>query len=155
MRKGKVKQINGNTTDGKQVVIAVVTPLEDSEVEVEAVLPWYLRGKSGNDIGAGDEVVYESFVDGSAYIVGRADGTWGEVLYGKLKLGDDNGTKALAIASNVVDALADIQQAFITHTHPVSTTGTAVAQTGTADITTTTLWPSGVPEVKTSKITGV
>lgn len=154
MRKGKVKEIKGNTTDGKQVVVAVVTPLEDSSVEVEAVLPWYLRGKSGNDIGAGDEVVYESFVDGTAYIVGRADGTWGEVLYGRIKLGDDSGTKPLAIAINVFDALYDIQQAFLTHTHSVPGV-TLGEEAATSVVTTTTLWPEGVPEVKTSKITGV
>jgi len=56
----------------------------------------------------------------------------------KVRIG---GTEAVALASLVSARLDAIQQAFDLHTHTVTTTGSAAAQTGTAAPTTSTVGP--------------
>lgn len=151
MRKGRIVRILDGTTDPSAEARCEVSPLEDAGVVVEAVLPWYLRGKSGRDLGKGDEVLYESYVDGSAFVHQRADGTWGGVLYGAMQLGADAGTDYAALAQKVLGALSDIQSQFNSHTHSVPgvTPGSGAA---TSAVVASPLWPTGAPSVAAEKV---
>ena len=121
MRKGVIVELKGQDANGNADK-AIVSPIEARALYCTAALPWWLRGKAG-DLSEGTEVVFERFIDGSAFVVARADGGFGGVIYGSVKLGDADGVDAVALAAKVKAndrALADILQTVATHTHPVS-----------------------------------
>lgn len=79
INKGKIAGISGNT--------ARVIPSDASaKPTAMLVLPWHLRGDTGN-LTKGTEVVYVEFDDSTGMILGRADGEWGAYLP-KLDTGD-------------------------------------------------------------------
>lgn len=123
MRKGVVLELKGQDENGN-ADRAVVAPIEERALRCTAVLPWWLRGKAG-DLSEGVEVVFERFIDGTAFIVSRADGYFGGVLYGDLKLGADSGTQPVSLADKAKandDKIAAAVQAIAAHTHAVAGT---------------------------------
>lgn len=72
INKGKIASISGNT--------ARVVP-SDAGVRPTAkiVIPWHLRGGTGN-LKKGTEVVFVEFADSTGLLLGRADGEWGAYL---------------------------------------------------------------------------
>lgn len=103
--------------------------LNDEGLKLRCVIPWLLRGKSGN-IEKGTRIVAERFQDGSGLVVGLKSGIWGEVIYGsEIKLGSDSATDFVALAKKVsdnLDLINDAVKKIATHTHPVS--GTAAGE---------------------------
>lgn len=70
--KGKITSIDGN--------VARVVPCNESGlVSAAVVIPWHLRGASGN-LKKGTEVVYALFEDQTGILLGRADGNWGNFV---------------------------------------------------------------------------
>lgn len=126
MRKGVVLELKGQDENGNADA-AVVAPIEERALRCTAVLPWWLRGKAG-DLSEGVEVVFERFIDGTAFAVARADGYFGGVIYGDVKIGADSGTQPVSLADKVKansDKIAQAVQAIAAHTHAVE--GTAAA----------------------------
>ncbi|MBQ9229084.1 MAG: hypothetical protein IJ680_07680 [Paludibacteraceae bacterium] len=70
--KGKITSIDGN-------VARVVPCNEPGLVSASVVIPWHLRGTSGN-LSKGTEVVYALFEDQTGILLGRADGNWGNFV---------------------------------------------------------------------------
>ena len=72
IEKGKITSIDGNT--------ARVVPCNESGlVSAQVVIPWHMRGSSGN-IAKGTEVIYAVFDDQTGVLLMRADGNWGNSL---------------------------------------------------------------------------
>lgn len=70
--KGKVASISGN--------YARVVPLdEDAKPTTKIMIPWHLRGRTG-ELKKGTEVIYVEFADSTGLLLGRVDGEWGEYL---------------------------------------------------------------------------
>lgn len=70
--KGKIAAIENNA--------ARVVPSEaGAKPTAKIVIPWHLRGASGN-LQKGTPVVYVEFDDGTGLLLGRADGEWGAYL---------------------------------------------------------------------------
>lgn len=70
--KGTIASIDGNT--------ARVVPSDASaRPTARIVIPWHLRGNSGN-LKKGTAVVYVEFEDSTGLLLGRADGEWGAYL---------------------------------------------------------------------------
>lgn len=144
MRKGVIESLSGQDEFGN-ATHAVVHPIETPEAHWDAIIPWHLRGETGKGLKKGDSVVFESFVDGTAYIAGRFDGETGHVLYGDpLKLGDASASDFVALAQKVEDALEELKTWANTHEHPVAE---AVATS-----TTNPLWEVSVPSVASEKV---
>lgn len=72
--KGKITSVDGN-------VVRVVPCNESGLVSARVVVPWHLRGGSGN-LKKGTEVIYAIFEDQTGILLGRADGDWGDYLPG-------------------------------------------------------------------------
>lgn len=139
MRKGVIESLSGQDEFGN-ATHAVVHPIETPEAHWDAIIPWHLRGETGKGLKKGDSVVFESFVDGTAYIAGRFDGETGHVLYGDpLKLGDASASDFVALARKVEDALGEIQSKFNSHKH-------AFIGQGTVQLPDTQLWPLPDPD---------
>ncbi|WP_455619645.1 hypothetical protein [Eisenbergiella sp.] len=72
INKGTIASIEGNT--------ARVLPSDaGTKPTAKIVIPWHLRGNSGN-LAKGTAVVYVEFDDATGLLLGRADGDWGEYL---------------------------------------------------------------------------
>ena len=72
--KGTIAGIEGNT--------ARVLPSDaGAKPTAKIVIPWHLRGSTGN-LTKGTPVVYVEFDDASGLLLGRADGEWGAYLPG-------------------------------------------------------------------------
>ena len=72
INKGTIGSIDGNT--------ARVVPSDASaKPTAKIVIPWHLRGDTGN-LSKGTEVVYVEFDDATGLLLGRADGEWGAYL---------------------------------------------------------------------------
>ncbi len=100
IEKGKIATINGSA--------ATVVPCNEAGlVSAGVVVPWYLRGASGN-LQKGTEVIYAIFEDQTGILLGRADGGGGECLPALTVSGEIScgGIKAGGIG-------------FANHTHPV------------------------------------
>ncbi len=70
--KGKIAAIEGNT--------ARVVPSETvAKPTTKIVIPWHLRGASGN-LQKGTPVVYVEFGDSTGILLSRADGEWGAYI---------------------------------------------------------------------------
>lgn len=70
--KGKIASIDGN--------MARVVPLDEgAKPTTKIVIPWHLRGRTG-ELKKGTEVIYVEFADSSGLLLGRVDGNWGEYL---------------------------------------------------------------------------
>lgn len=149
MRKGLILSTSGSDSNGNPDR-AKVSPLEDSALECEAVIPWHLRGKAG-DLQKGTAVIFSRFVDGTALIHERADGEWFGVLYGPIKLGADTGLDAVALAQKVKqndDKLAEAVRAIAGHSHAVQQGTTAVPAPNLATYATLTTADVGASDVE-------
>lgn len=72
INKGTIASIDGTT--------ARVVPSDASaKPTAKIIIPWHLRGDTGN-LSKGTEVVYAEFDDATGLLLGRADGEWGEYL---------------------------------------------------------------------------
>lgn len=144
MEKGIVEEV---AEDGKS---CVVRPITDNALSWTAVIPWWMRKETGASIVKGTDVVFETFVDGSAFVVSRFDGDGGTTLYGNpLKLGDASASDFVALASKVESDLEEIKNKFNQHTH-------AVAEAEAAAVTPEQqLWPAVIPGVGASKVKAV
>ena len=70
--KGEIASLSDTT--------ARVVPLDaGAKPTAKIVIPWHLRGGTGN-LKKGTEVVYVEFDDATGLLLGRADGNWGEYL---------------------------------------------------------------------------
>lgn len=103
INKGIIAGIEGNT--------ARVLPSDaDAKPTAKIVIPWHLRGDSGN-LRKGTAVVYVEFDDTTGLLLGRADGEWGgylpslnaDSMNGK-KITTDNITAGNISATNDVSA---------------------------------------------------
>lgn len=72
INKGKIASIEGKTA-------RVVPSDKGSRPTAKIVIPWHLRGATGN-LSKGTAVVYVEFDDGTGLLLGRADGEWGAYL---------------------------------------------------------------------------
>lgn len=102
IEKGKIATINGSA--------ATVVPCNEADlVSASVVVPWYMRGASGN-LQKGTEVIYAIFEDQTGILLGRADGNWGEYLpaltvNGKLTAGSAAVSGGLSAGSASVGSL--------------------------------------------------
>ena len=72
INKGTIASISGNT--------ARVVPSDASaRPTAKIIIPWHLRGDTGN-LKKGTVVVYVEFEDSTGLLLGRADGEWGAYL---------------------------------------------------------------------------
>lgn len=72
INKGTIASISGNT--------ARVVPSDASaKPTAKIIIPWHLRGDTGN-LKKGTAVVYVEFDDSTGLLLGRADGEWGAYL---------------------------------------------------------------------------
>ena len=72
INKGTIASIDGNT--------ARVVPSDASaKPTTKIVIPWHLRGNTGN-LSKGTAVVYAEFDDATGLLLGRADGEWGAYI---------------------------------------------------------------------------
>lgn len=72
INKGTIASIEGNTA-------RVVPSDKGARPTAKIVIPWHLRGATGN-LSKGTAVVYVEFDDGTGLLLGRADGEWGAYL---------------------------------------------------------------------------
>lgn len=72
INKGTIASIEGNTA-------RVVPSDAGTKPTTKIVIPWHLRGNSGN-LAKGTPVVYVEFDDATGLLLGRADGEWGAYL---------------------------------------------------------------------------
>lgn len=72
INKGTIAIIDGN-------MARVVPSDKGARTTAKIVIPWHLRGASGN-LKKGTPVVYVEFSDGTGLLLGRADGDWGAYL---------------------------------------------------------------------------
>lgn len=72
INKGTIAGIDGNTA-------RVIPSDKGARTTAKLVIPWHLRGDSGN-LKKGTPVVYVEFNDGTGLVLGRADGDWGAYL---------------------------------------------------------------------------
>lgn len=72
--KGTIAGIEGNTA-------RVIPSDAGGKPTAKIVIPWHLRGSTGN-LTKGTPVVYVEFDDASGLLLGRADGEWGAYLPG-------------------------------------------------------------------------
>lgn len=72
INKGTIASIDGNTA-------RVVPSDANAKPTAKIVIPWHLRGDTGN-LKKGTAVVYAEFDDATGLLLGRADGEWGAYL---------------------------------------------------------------------------
>lgn len=72
INKGKIASVSGNTA-------RVVPSDAGAKPTAKIVIPWHLRGATGN-LQKGTEVVFVEFADSTGLLLGRADGEWGAYL---------------------------------------------------------------------------
>ena len=72
INKGTIASIDGNTA-------RVVPSVESARPTAKIVIPWHLRGDTGN-LQKGTEVIYVEFADATGLLLGRADGEWGAYI---------------------------------------------------------------------------
>ncbi len=72
INKGTIASVDGNTA-------RVVPSDAGTKPTAKIVIPWHLRGATGN-LQKGTEVVFVEFADSTGLLLGRADGEWGAYL---------------------------------------------------------------------------
>lgn len=88
IRKGKISTFTSDIDENSNPKSAsVISSTSSSLISRPLVIPWYLRGKSGN-LSVGTEVVYALFEDMSGIILSRADGEWGGYIHGDVVIND-------------------------------------------------------------------
>ena len=106
IEKGKITSIDGNTA-------RVIPCNEYGLVSAQAVIPWHMRGATGN-IAKGTEVIYAVFDDQTGVLLMRADGNWGSSLPSLSIIGN---VSAGSVSSESIKAGG---KELATHTHSVT-----------------------------------
>lgn len=86
IEKGTILTIEGPADKNGDMTMARVSPSQSSSlVSRPVVIPWHMRGASG-DLKKGTEVVYVVFDDHTGQLLGRMDGEWFRVLRGDVTI---------------------------------------------------------------------
>ncbi|WP_339060094.1 hypothetical protein [Tepidibacillus marianensis] len=86
IEKGTILTIEGPADRNGDLTMARVSPSQSSGlVSRPVVIPWHMRGASGN-LKKGTEVVYVIFDDHTGQLLGRMDGEWFGVLRGDVAI---------------------------------------------------------------------
>lgn len=104
IEKGTILTIEGPADRNGDLTMARVSPSQNNSlVSRPVVIPWYMRGASGN-LKKGTEVIYVIFDDHTGQLLGRMDGEWFGILRGDVEI---NGSLAVGgdIATGSLDSV--------------------------------------------------